>query len=110
MHARILARHHLTDGEYRLSQLRYDLSKFRAKGLIERLGTSRRYRLTAVGLRLGVLLVKLRTRLLGPLATLTTNTNPRRPTSHPNSVDAAFREVDTALDHLSAALGFNTAA
>ena len=74
------------------------------------MGTSRRYRLTPLGLKLGVLLVKLRTRLLGPLATLTMNTTPRRPTSHTNSVEAAFREVDTALDHLSAALGLKSAA
>src|SRR5712692_9673219 len=110
LHTRILARHQLAEGAYLLSQLRYDLNKLRAKGLVERLGTSRRYRLTPLGLKLGVLLVKLRTRLLGPLATLTTNTTPRRPTSHTNSVDAAFCEVDTALDHLSAALGLKTAA
>ena len=102
---RVVARHHLIGDEYRLSQLRYDLSKLRAKGLVERIGKTRRYRLTPTGLKLGVLLVKLRMRLLGPLARLirqpNTNTAPR----HTNSVDAAYREVDTALDHLSAALG-----
>ena len=68
-------------------------------------------RLTAVGLKLGVLLVKLRTRLLGPLATLVTNSTPTRPLPrHSNSVEAAFREIDTALDHLSAALGLEPAA
>jgi len=108
LHARIMARHHLADSEYRLSQLRYDLSKLRAKGLIERLGTSRRYRLTAVGLKLGVLLVKLRTRLLGPLVTTSAPSRPRP--RHSNSVEAAFREIDAALDHLSAALGLQHAA
>src|SRR5229473_656536 len=88
LHTRTVARHQLADSEYRLSQLRYDLAKLRAKGLIERLGTSRRYRLTPLGLKLGVLLVKLRTRLLGPLATLVTTLNERRPPSHSNSVDA----------------------
>jgi len=52
-------------GHNRLSQLRYDLSKLRAKSLVERIGKSRRYRLTPLGLKLGVQLVKLRTRLLG---------------------------------------------
>jgi len=56
LHARILARQQLTDGDYKLSQLRYDLAKLRAKGLVERLGRTRRYRLTAFGLRVGVLL------------------------------------------------------
>ena len=111
LHARILARHQLADTDYRLSQLRYDLAKLRAKGLVERVGRSRRYRLTALGLRLGVLLVKLRIRLLGPLATLVSTATTRRPPLHHNNpVDAAFRDVDTALDHLSIALGFKKAA
>ena len=41
--------------------------------LVERLGNTRRYRLTPLGLKLGVLLVKLHTRLLSPLATLIGN-------------------------------------
>jgi hypothetical protein len=110
LHTRVIARHRLPDDEYRLSQLRYDLSKLRAKGLVERIGKSRRYCLTPLGLKLGVLLVKLRLRLLGPLVSLIrqphNNAGPRRS----NSVDAAYREVDTALDHLSAALGLQHAA
>ncbi len=45
-HARIPAEHRLADNDYRLSQLRYDLAKLRVKGLVERLGRTRRYRLT----------------------------------------------------------------
>jgi hypothetical protein len=109
LHLRVVARHRLGERDYRLSQLRYDLAKLRAKGLVERLGTSRRYRLTQLGLKLGVLLVKLRTRLLGPLMTLTC-TPPRPAQPRRSSVEAAFAEVDTALDHLSAALGLKPAA
>ena len=110
VHARVMARHRLTETDYRLSQLRYDLTKLRAKGFVERLGTSRRYRLTPLGLKLGVLLVKLRTRLLGPLVTLLTNPNPPRPSSSDNAVQTAFRHVDAALDNLCAALGLKQAA
>src|SRR5437899_2451260 len=110
VHARVMARHRLAETDYRLSQLRYDLTKLRAKGFVERLGTSRRYRLTPLGLKLGVLLVKLRTRLLGPLVTLLTNPNPPRPSSSDNAVQAAFRHVDAALDNLCAALGLKQAA
>ena len=109
LHTRIVARHHLAATDYRLSQLRYDLAKLRAKGLVERLGTSRRYRLTQLGLKLGVLLVKLRLRLLGPLMTLT-STTPRPAASRCTPVEAAFAEVETALDHLSVALGLQLAA
>jgi hypothetical protein len=110
LHARILARHRLADTTYRLSQLRYDLSKLRAKGLVERIGTSRRYRLTPLGLKLGVLLVKLRIRLLGPLTTLVTTSAARGQPSADNSVDAALREVDLALDHVAAAFGLKQVA
>ena len=85
-------------------------SRPRAHGLVERLGTSRRYRLTPRGLKLGVLLVKLRTRLLGPLASLATDERPRRPSHSTSGVEAAFRQVDTALDHLCATLGLSPAA
>ena len=63
LHERVLARHRLTEQDYTLGQLRYDLGKLRAHRLAERVGTSRRYRLTADGVRLGALLVKIRTRL-----------------------------------------------
>jgi hypothetical protein len=110
LHTRILAHHQLAEVDYRLSQLRYDLAKLRAKGLVERIGASRRYRLTPLGLKLGVLLVKLRLRLLGPLATLVSNTSRRPRSPHHNSVDAAFRHIDSALDHLSDAIGLQHAA
>ena len=74
------------------------------------MGKSRRYRLTALGLKLGVLLVKLRTRLLGPLATIVSNPTAHRAASCLNSVDSPLQEVDTALQHLCAALGIKQAA
>jgi hypothetical protein len=110
LHTRLVARHQLAADEYRLSQLRYDLSKLRAKGLVERIGKTRRYRLTPTGLKLGVLLVKLRTRLLGPLVSLIANPAPPPSTRRSNSVDIAYRELDMALDHLSAAIGLKQAA
>ncbi len=109
LHARVLARHRLTETDYRLSQLRYDLARLRAKGLALRLGRTRRYRLTPQGAKLGVLLVKLRTRLLGALTTLAVQSSPQRPPLEHNSVIAAFHQVDSALDQLCTALGFQHA-
>jgi hypothetical protein len=110
VHARVLRRHRLAEAAYGLGQLRYDLGKLRAHGLAERLGSSRRYRLTPRGLKLGVLLVKLRTRLLGPLVTLATARPRRRSNRSPSAVEAAFRQVDIALDRLCTTLGLTPAA
>lgn len=108
--ARLLERHRLTETDYRLTQLRYDLGKLRAHGLVERIGRTRRYRLTARGLKLGVLLVKLRTRLLGPLATLAAAPAPQPVTTNDSAVEAAFRQVERAFDHLCETLGLTPAA
>jgi hypothetical protein len=108
--ARLLERHRLTETDYRLSQLRYDLSKLRAHGFVERIGRTRRYRLTARGLKLGVLLVKFRTRLLGPLTTLVTTPAPQPVTTNDSALEAAFRQVDLAIDHLCTTLGLTAAA
>ena len=108
--ARLLERHRLTETDSRLSQLRYDLGKLRAHGFVERIGRTRRYRLTARGPKLGVLPVTFRTRLLGPLATLVTAPAPTPPTSNDSPVDAAFRQVDLAIDHLCTTPGLKPAA
>ena len=71
---------------------------------------ARCYRLTPTGLKPRVLLVKLRTRLLGPLASLIRQPNLNPAPRPSNSTDAAYRELDIALDHLSAALNLQHAA
>ena len=57
-----------TSKPYRLSSLRYDLSKLRAKGLVEKLPRSRRYRLPAEGYSVCLILLKLFERVYAPLA------------------------------------------
>ncbi|MDE2811712.1 MAG: hypothetical protein OXM01_01730 [Gemmatimonadota bacterium] len=108
LHERVLARHRLTEQDYTLSQLRYDLGKLRAHSLARRVGTSRRYRLTADGVRLGALLVKIRTRLLGPIFAAPSNATAPR-SNHPSTVEAALRGVDHALDNLCHTLGLTAA-
>ena len=104
MHERALARHRLSEQDYTLGQLRYDLSKLLAHSRAERVDTSRRYRLTADGVRLDELLFKIRTRLLGPIfATPSHTPSPRG--DHPSTVEAALRTVDHALDNLCQTLG-----
>jgi hypothetical protein len=105
-HGRVLERHQLAESDYRLSQLRYDLTKLRAKGLVERISKTRRYQLTALGPKLGVLLVKARTRLL---CTLAYQLEPRAATRSPSRFEAAMHQLDIDLDVLCQTLGLNAA-
>jgi hypothetical protein len=58
----------VTTATYRLGQLRYDLVKLRAKGLVLKVPKTQTYRLTPQGLRICVLFLKLSQRVYGPLA------------------------------------------
>jgi hypothetical protein len=53
--------------DYRLSSLRYDRSKLRAKGLVEKITHSRRYRLLPNGYRTCLVFLKLFERIYAPL-------------------------------------------
>src|SRR5207247_3344778 len=53
--------------DYSLASLRYDLSKLRAKGLVERLPRSRRYRLLRSGYSICLVFLKLFERIYAPL-------------------------------------------
>jgi hypothetical protein len=56
-----------TTDQYRLGSVRYDLSKLRAKRLVEKVAHSRRYRLLPQGYRICVLFLKLFERVYAPL-------------------------------------------
>jgi DNA-binding transcriptional ArsR family regulator len=53
--------------QYSLGSLRYDLSKLRAKGLVERVPRSRRYRLLREGYAICLIFLKLFERIYAPL-------------------------------------------
>jgi len=56
-----------TPEAYTLAQLRYDLAKLRAKGLVEKISGTQTYRLPSEGYRLAVVFLKLFHRIYAPL-------------------------------------------
>jgi len=97
---------------YTLASLRYDLSKLRAKGLMERLGKSRRYRLTAQGYRICVVFLKLFEKFYAPLTSgiLKPFKDDRLvPHSRTSPLDKLFSSVVNALDQLAHAVGLQAA-
>ena len=103
----------MTTTSYRLGQLRYDLAKLRAKGLVLKVPKTQTYRVTPHGMRICVLFLKLSCRVYAPLAAATL-----RPLAHDDQLtaprraklDNLYAAVDSALDLLLDHLGFKLAA
>jgi hypothetical protein len=101
-----------TTDNYPLASLRYDLSKLRAKGLLERLHKSRRYRLTSDGYRLCVVFLKLFEKIYAPLTSAIRT--PFRPDesfqrTKMTLIDKLYSTVVDVLDLLFDAVGLKVA-
>lgn len=97
--------------EYSLGSLRYDLSKLRAKSLVERLPRCRRYRLTKDGYRICVLYLKLFEKLYAPLTSgiLAPFKPDKRLNGRVTELDRLYAAVAAALDELVDAVGLKAA-
>jgi hypothetical protein len=100
-----------TTADYPLASLRYDLSKLRAKGLVERLNKSRRYRLTSEGYRICVVYLKLFEKIYAPLTSGILK--PFKPDplfqNKVTLLDRLYSTVAKALDLLVEAVGLKVA-
>lgn len=103
-----LAARGLPAEQYKLSALRYDLGKLRAKGLVEKLPKSRRYRLTAQGYSICLLFLKLFERIYAPLtAGILRPFQPdaQIPSPKQTELDRLYQRVVDDLDKLLHAVG-----
>jgi hypothetical protein len=97
-----------TSKPYRLSSLRYDLSKLRAKGLVEKPPRSRRYRLPAEGYSVCLIFLKLFERVYAPLAAGLLLPVPGDPTlaqSKRSNLDRLYQRVTDDLADLVRTVG-----
>lgn len=107
----------LTTDQYRRAALRYDLSKLRAKHLVEKIEHSRRCRLLPDGYRLCVLFLKLFflklfERVYAPLTGLPrpVPSDARLPDDRRHQLDRRYQRIITDLDALWRAVGLRSAA
>jgi len=103
----------LTTATYRLGQLRYDLAKLRAKGLVVKVPKTRTYRLTPQGFRICVLFLKLVHRVYAPFTAAAARPVPHDallPDDRRCILDQLYAGVDKALDQLLDHLGLSLAA
>src|SRR6202140_861918 len=100
IHHAILTTFGLSERAYGLNQLRYDLRKLKAHGLIERDGTRYAYRLTVKGVQVALLFLFFHKRLCGPLANSRFHHRPD-PQYRPNSqLEAAYHRADKAIEKI----------
>ncbi len=98
--------------QYRLSSLRYDLSKLRAKGLVEKIPGSRRYRLLPQGYSICLVFLKLFERIYAPLtAGLLRPFSPdlKLQETRRSQLDRLYARVVSSLDELLLAVGLKAA-
>jgi hypothetical protein len=100
LRAAILDACELAPAQYRVSAIRYDMRKLRAHGLIERLPHSHRYRLTAKGQKVAILMTLLRKRVYGPLASSAFVHAPAPAPLPTARIELAYRKADQAFQTL----------
>ena len=100
MHAAVLQAYDLTAESYSLTQLRYDVRKLKAHGLLMREDHSYAYRLTETGIKVAALFVLFHRRVCGPLANRLFHQRPVHPATVSPKIETAYQRADTAIQRL----------
>ena len=100
IHEAILSAFALSPQSYSLTQLRYDLRKMKAHGLLQRPGRPYCYRLTEKGIRVAAMFVLFHKRVCGPLAHTLFHHRPEKTSHPPANIEAAYHEADAAIQKL----------
>lgn len=103
----------LSATEYSVASLRYDLSKLRAKGLVEKVPRSRRYRLIPQGYSICLVFLKLFDRIYAPLTAgllQPVSADSKLQTQKRSQLDRLYQRVVADLDRLLQAVGLTIAA
>lgn len=100
LHHAILAAFVLTPTMYTLTQLRYDLRKMKAHGLIERDGARYAYRLADKGRKVALLFVLFHQRVCGPLANSLFNQSPYFQSAPRTPLETAYRKADESIQRV----------
>jgi hypothetical protein len=90
--------------DYGPRQAAYDLKKLRGKGLIQKVGNSRRYETLAEGLRTMTALVVLRERVLQPILAGIGSTR-QAPPKNPSEIDRHYETLRRDMSNLFTSLG-----
>jgi hypothetical protein len=100
MYRAVLEAFAMAPDAYSLTQLRYDVRKLRAHGLLERDGRRYCYRLTTKGSRVAAIFVLFHKRVCGPLANSLFHHRPANTPTPPAKIETAYHKADVAIQRL----------
>src|SRR5262249_5635815 len=100
IHTALLTTFGLTPAAYSLTQLRYDLRKMKAHGLVERDGHRYRYRRTDKGTRVAAMFVLFHKRVCGPLAHTLFQGRPDNSAPLRTPIETAYYRAHAAIQKL----------
>jgi hypothetical protein len=93
------------EADYGPRRAAYDLKKLRAKGMLRKIGTSRRYESVPEGLRAIAALLLLREKVIRPLLAASQRPEPTAKPKHPTPVDLHYEHLRDGMRNLFTALG-----
>src|SRR5881409_2738999 len=97
IHTALLTTFGLTKEAYTLTQLRYDLRKMKAHGLVEREGRRYCYRLTNKAIRVAAMFILFHKRVCGPLARTLFQGRPDKSSPLRSPIETAYYRADAAI-------------
>jgi hypothetical protein len=100
IHRAILAPFGLSATSYTITQLRYDMRKMKAHGLLERIGRGYRYRLTDKGTKSALIFILFHKRVCGPLANSLFHHRPDESLKPSTKIEAAYYKADHAIQQV----------
>jgi hypothetical protein len=100
IHDAVLTTFGLTADRYGLNQLRYDLRKMKAHGLLERDGKRYAYRLSNKGTRVALMFVLFHKQLCGPLANSLFHHQPDAALRPNSKLETAFHKADDSIRNI----------
>jgi hypothetical protein len=100
IHQAILASFGLSADRYTLTQLRYDLRKMKAHGLLERKENRYLYQLTDKGIKVALMFVLFHHRVCGPLSNSLFHHRPEESHKPASRIETAYYKADRAIQQV----------
>ena len=100
IHQAVLSTLGLSATTYTLTQLRYELRKMKAHGLLERIGRAYCYRLSDKGTKAALMFILFHKRVCGPLANSLFHHRPNETLKPASKIESAYHKADHAIQHV----------